>query len=211
MKNYRDFFKKAADALSGPDEKVCESPADSQVSSALAITDSESFLLSVLEGIGDGVIVLDRNYKIISANGGYIRQVGKSNEEIIGKYCYEVSHDTFTPCFRSGEDCAVKRTFETGGNYTSIHRHLRQGTSFFYAESRSFPIKDSSGAIISAVEIICDITEKVKLEEELRNRVRDLEEFYEMAVGRELKMAELKNRIKELENELKRVRTGHSR
>ncbi len=60
-------------------------------------------------------------------------------------------------------------------------------------------------------ENVSELPEKVKLEEELRNRVRELEEFYEMAVGRELKMVELKNRIKELEHELKRLRTGISR
>ncbi len=42
--------------------------------------------------------------------------------------------------------------------------------------------------------------------EELRKRVTELEEFYNMSVGRELKMKELKDRNRRLEEELSRLR-----
>jgi polyhydroxyalkanoate synthesis regulator phasin len=78
----------------------------------------------------------------------------------------------------------------------------------FHVETRSFPIRNNLGDVISAVEITCDISEKVTLEEELKNRVKDLEDFYDMAVGRELKMVELKNEIRELRNKLRGYQTG---
>ncbi|GBE41465.1 nitrogen fixation regulatory protein [bacterium BMS3Bbin09] len=43
-----------------------------------------------------------------------------------------------------------------------------------------------------------DVTEHNKLERELKDKVKDLEQFYEMAVGRELKMKELKEEVKGL-------------
>ena len=47
-----------------------------------------------------------------------------------------------------------------------------------------------------------DITERKKAEEEIKKKVRELEEFYEMAVNRELRMKELKKEIKKLEEKL---------
>ncbi len=46
--------------------------------------------------------------------------------------------------------------------------------------------------------MVMDITERLKLEDALKERVKELEEFYDMAVGRELKMVELKEEIESL-------------
>jgi hypothetical protein len=43
-----------------------------------------------------------------------------------------------------------------------------------------------------------DITERNLAEKELNRRITELEDFYDMAVGRELKMIELKKEIEEL-------------
>jgi hypothetical protein len=39
-------------------------------------------------------------------------------------------------------------------------------------------------------------------EEELKKRVKELEEFYDMAVGREIRMIELKEEIEKIKKEL---------
>jgi PAS domain S-box-containing protein len=49
-----------------------------------------------------------------------------------------------------------------------------------------------------------DITEIKKLEKNLTEKNEELEKFNKMAVGRELKMIELKKRVKELENNLRK-------
>jgi hypothetical protein len=71
-----------------------------------------------------------------------------------------------------------------------------------YVEAVAYPIKDYSGNVVSVVKKITDITGKIQMEEEIKSRVRELEEFYEIAVGRELKMMELKTEIKHLKNRL---------
>jgi DNA-binding NtrC family response regulator len=45
-----------------------------------------------------------------------------------------------------------------------------------------------------------------KSEKELKKKVKELEEFYEMAVGRELRMKELKEEIEELKVELEKYK-----
>ncbi|MBI4842900.1 MAG: PAS domain S-box protein [Nitrospirae bacterium] len=70
-------------------------------------------------------------------------------------------------------------------------------------------------AILSAVldgevlsGMIMDLTDRARLEESLKERLDELEKFYSMAIGRELKMAELKKEIAELKEELKRQGKG---
>lgn len=73
--------------------------------------------------------------------------------------------------------------------------------------------QDREGEVIGHFIAITDITEPKKLQEELERKVEErtkdlqekieeLEKFYKLAVGRELKMVELKEKIRELEEEL---------
>ncbi len=78
---------------------------------------------------------------------------------------------------------------------------------WFYLGHR--PIMDDKVEHLHTVVVARDITalkntqeRLLKSEEELKKRIGELERFYEMAVGRELKMKQLKNEIKSLKEEL---------
>jgi len=158
----------------------------------------EVFFSSILEGMQDGMVVVNRNFEIIYANSSYIRQAKASADEIIGRHCFEVSHRNTKPCFLEGEECSVKNAFDTGDSSKIIHTHFNGNNKKINVETVAYPLRDMSGNVVSVVERVCDITEKIALENELKMRVRELEEFYEMAVGRELRMIELKNEIEAL-------------
>jgi PAS domain S-box-containing protein len=63
-------------------------------------------------------------------------------------------------------------------------------------------ICDDSGKPILLQGTLYDITERKKMEEELKERLEELEKFYEIAISREIKMKELKEKIRRLEDEL---------
>ncbi len=83
-----------------------------------------------------------------------------------------------------------------------------------------FLIRDEHGKPFYLANVVTDISERKRIENELRDhhdrleelvtertealneRVQDLEKFYEMSVGREMRMIELKKRISQLESEL---------
>ncbi|TAN44729.1 MAG: response regulator, partial [Nitrospirae bacterium] len=134
-----------------------------------ALRKSEEFNRNILEGVGEGFIVIDPEYKIISANRAYCEQVKLSCEDIVGKHCYEVSHHMAKPCFQEGEDCSVKHTFETGTPHFAVHTHFDKDGNRIYIESRSFPMKDASGKVYAVIETLNNITEKRGLEEQLRH------------------------------------------
>jgi PAS domain S-box-containing protein len=129
---------------------------------------AEEFIRRILESVGEGIIVVDKDYRIISANKSYCDRVGWNLDDVKGSHCFEVSHRNERPCFLEGEDCPIKHTFETGEPATSLHIHRDVNSDPIYVEVRSYPLKDPSGNVVSAIEVITDITEKRKLEEQLR-------------------------------------------
>lgn len=134
-----------------------------------ALQKNEALLQNILESVGEGFIVVDKDFRIISANRAYCRQVKCKNENILGKHCYEVSHHLDKPCFQAGEECAPSRTFNTGKPSMAIHTHYDSEGKPVYVETRSYPIKDQSGTVSAVIETLNDITEVRKLEEQLRH------------------------------------------
>jgi PAS domain S-box-containing protein len=140
---------------------------------------SLDFLASVLEGIGEGVVVMDKDYRIIAANKGYLSQVGKTREDILGKHCYEVSHHFDSHCMDNGHGCPVKAVFETGASARAMHTHYDNNNREIYVECHAYPIKDSSGNVIRAIETLNDVTERVRLEQKLKESEEKYRDLYD--------------------------------
>ncbi|MFW8602087.1 ATP-binding protein [Desulfobacterota bacterium M19] len=130
---------------------------------------SERFVNEILESIGEGLIVIDSKYRIVTANRAYCEQVNVTNENIRGAYCYEVSHQLSKPCFLAGEECPGQVSFATGEACSAQHIHYDEENNPVYVEVKSYPIKDETGGIKSVIEIVNDVTEKKKLEEQLQH------------------------------------------
>jgi len=142
---------------------------------------SLAFLSSVLEGIGEGVVVVDRDYCILSANKGYLNQVGNTSEGVVGKHCYEISHHFNSPCTGIGHDCPVRVVFETGHPEKVIHVHYDQGGREIYVECHAYPIMDSSSQVIRAIETLNDVTDRVQLEWKLKESEEKYRDLYDNA------------------------------
>ncbi len=127
---------------------------------------SEAFIRNILDTVDEGFIVIDHDFRILTANKAYCSQVGESCDSVIGRHCYEISHKTLRPCYEEGEECAVRHVFETGEPHVALHKHPDAKGSILYVETKAFPIKDSTGAVTSVIETVNNITEKHLLEEE---------------------------------------------
>jgi PAS domain S-box-containing protein len=156
----------------------------------------------LLDGMQEGMIVLNSDLEILHANNSYVKQTGLRTTGLKGRHCYEVSHNRNQPCYLDGEECSVKNAIDSGSSNKIIETLTSGGSKPLYVEAVAYPIKDYSGNVVCVVKKITDITGKIQMEEEIKNRVRELEEFYEIAVGREIKMMELKTEIKHLKNRL---------
>ena len=147
-----------------------------------ALRKSEEFNRNILATVDEGFIVVGRDYRILSANRAFCNMMNLSEDRVTGRPCHEVAHRTDRPCFESGEDCAVRRTFETGAPHSATHTHEDASGAKQYVELKSFPVFDASGKVVSAIETINDVTEKRKLEEQLQ-QARKMEAVGTLAGG----------------------------
>jgi len=143
---------------------------------------SEEFIRGILDTVDEGFIVIDRDYRILTANKAYCSHAGLCGDEVVGSHCYEISHGTSRPCFEEGEECAVRTVFATGEPQTSLHKHPGRNGSVMYVETKAYPIKDAAGGVRSVIETINNITEKHLLEEE-RLKTQKLESIGTLAGG----------------------------
>jgi PAS domain S-box-containing protein len=99
-----------------------------------------------------------------------------------------------------------KEAVKTKSIYEAEYRIRGKDGKYKWFFTRGIPVFKEDGSIREWVGTCIDISERIKVEEEikkardeLQSKVEELERFNRLAVGRELKMVELKNRIKELE------------
>ncbi len=146
------------------------------------IRQSEGFIRSILDTVDEGFIVVDRDYRILTANKAYCGQTSRPCDEVIGSKCFEITHKASRPCFDAGEECAVRRVFETGKPHAAVHKHPGAGGHVLFVETKAFPIVDDAGNTTSVIETLNNITEKHLLEEE-RLKTQKLESIGTLAGG----------------------------
>ncbi|NDY42595.1 PAS domain-containing protein, partial [Dissulfurirhabdus thermomarina] len=127
------------------------------------------FRRALLDGLGEGVVVIDRGYRILEANAGYCRALGLAPGSAAGRSCYEVSHGSEVPCWQLGpdHDCPVREAFENGRPASAVHRHRDAAGRTRYMEVRAIPLRDEAGLVSQVIETHTDVTEKMELENRL--------------------------------------------
>jgi PAS domain S-box-containing protein len=134
-----------------------------------ALRKSEKFIKDILSSVDEAFVVVDREFRILSANRAYCEQAGKTVESIIGRHCYEISHHATQPCHEPEHVCGCMRTFETGEPAFTVHTHTDDKGKQRQVEIKTYAMKDESGGVTSIIEVINDITEKTSLENQLRH------------------------------------------
>jgi len=99
--------------------------------------------------------------------------------------------------------------------YAHEYRIVRKDKTIRWVRDNISWEKDKQGNLVSINGVMHDITERKKAEEQvkksnkaLQSKVNELERFFKLTVGRELKMVDLKKKIKELENSQNKKQTA---
>lgn len=135
-------------------------------------------LHAIFDGIGDGISVIDRDYNIIRVNKGLLKIFKRSDfSELIGRKCYTEYYRRDHAC----DNCPAGITFAEGipDRITSIRQC---GAGKTVLDISIFPIKDSNNTVAQAIEYFRDITDMVKLEDQLLHSER-LAGVGELAAG----------------------------
>ncbi len=131
------------------------------------LRDSDSYLQAVLNSLEDELIVVDQDYRIVQANEAVLARHGKSIAEVIGQYCYNVSHGLPELCRPPHHECPLKVVWETGRPARVTHVHVYDtdnGRRQRYVDIIASPITDSQGNVIAVTELMRDVTEAKELE-----------------------------------------------
>jgi two-component system NtrC family sensor kinase len=116
------------------------------------------------------IVLLNPDYTILDANEGYLRAVGRSREEAIGKYCYETNYGFTSPCsdWQPEMKCPMLETLQTGERAHVIHEQIVDDGKRAYANLETFPVKNKEGNVVRVIEIRRDITEELPSRWEMR-------------------------------------------
>jgi PAS domain S-box-containing protein len=116
---------------------------------------------------------------------------------------YEAFLNRIHPNDRGFVDKSYKDSVRNKIPYNIIHRIVRPDGEIRFVREGCGHILNKEGKIIRSIGTVQDITEQKKMEGELKKRIKELEKFHRLTIGRELKMVELKKSIEELKEKLK--------
>lgn len=117
----------------------------------------------VLDLMEEGITIIDTEHTILHANKTLAEIVGISQEELIGKKCYQVFHNTEEPV----DGCPVTKTLlsKKPDSLEAFEPHLDRWLSF-----STSPMLDEMGQVKGIVQVVKDITERKWMEEAYEDR-----------------------------------------
>jgi two-component system cell cycle sensor histidine kinase/response regulator CckA len=132
---------------------------------------------TIFQAIGHPALLLDPQHNVIAANNASIRLTGRSQNEIIGKKCFEIFHapgaDTPPEC------CAMQKMLASGRLETSEIEMEFHGGVF---KVTCTPIFDEQGNLDKILHIATDITGLKRAEKELRENEVKFRAIFENSI-----------------------------
>jgi len=115
------------------------------------------------ELIQEDVLVIAYDYKIMDINDSLLNKLGLQRKEVIGQYCYEITHHRDLPCSGEKHPCPLTQTMETEKPSQTTHIHLDKDNKEIYYSIGTYPLLEN-GDIIGAIEISRDITNDINVQ-----------------------------------------------
>ncbi len=125
------------------------------------LQDEKDKLQIILDNVPSGFMLLDRDYKILSASAALVGITGKSIENLVGQPCSVV-----TGCSSDRSRCITTQVFSTGKMQLELSSRIRSDGEERYLENLSIPLK-RNGQVENVLEIITDVTERKRMQDRL--------------------------------------------
>ncbi|OQX83290.1 MAG: hypothetical protein B6D63_06465 [Candidatus Latescibacteria bacterium 4484_7] len=119
------------------------------------------------EQIEELVVYYDENFDISWANGAAARSLNMTPDEMIGKKCYALWHDSSSPC----KGCPVQKSIETRTPQKNMIT-TPDGRFWFI---RGYPDIDESGKVVGSFELTLELTALKQTENRLSEEKEKLE------------------------------------
>jgi two-component system NtrC family sensor kinase len=129
---------------------------------------------TILNGIQDLILVITPEQEIVDANEAFLRQMGYNKEEVVGKKCFEIYHQTHQSCYGDKSGCPLNTVIRNRETAKTIRTRTDPFGKTHYIEVTIHPLWEKNGKISRFLEISHDITERKLQEEENRRRLEQM-------------------------------------
>jgi len=129
-----------------------------------AVKSKEAFLQALIDGIPDGVRVIDSDYRIIAANRAYCQQLGVSMQEVLNSTCYQSSHQRDTPCTPTLVTCPLYELRRDEAPVKFLDHHHRTAGEQIEVEVYAAPLhlqQERNQTELRVVESIRNLADQV--------------------------------------------------
>ena len=126
------------------------------------LKNANEHLQQLFNGITDGILVIDREFKVVDANSGLRRLIGLPEDATPRSPCYAACAGRDSIC----ERCPAVQTFETGKS-NSAEMIWEVDSRKVQVEVRTFPLFRNGRSPSMVIEYIKDVSERKKMEEQL--------------------------------------------
>ena len=122
-----------------------------------ALRKSEQEKEAILNSMSELVVYHDTEHRMVWANRVAGESLGLAPQELVGRHCYEMWHQRSKPC----TGCPVVKTYETGHPQEAEMTTPDERVWFV----QGYPVQDANDDIAGVVEVILEITERMRAEE----------------------------------------------
>ncbi len=151
--------------------KTCVLLTISDLTKQKKISAKNELLIDVLENVPVSLIIANKNLEIEYVNSYFHKLTGYSKKEIMGKSLAFVLGQTFNKDFL----LKIYKKVSSGGVWTGVLRNKKKNGELFWDDVRVKAIFNEDGIITNYFSVHTDITEKMRLNEELKLANENLE------------------------------------
>ncbi|RUM39785.1 MAG: hypothetical protein DSY57_00680 [Desulfobulbus sp.] len=135
-----------------------------------AVSHERNFLQTVIDGAADPVMAIGTDYTILLINriAAKMLHVDPQITSLTDEKCYQFFFGRTEPCSDKDYPCPVREVYRQKRPVTLIHRSYHgNGVNNTY-EIEASPLHDQKGNIYGAIEVARNITDRLRIEKELR-------------------------------------------
>lgn len=127
-------------------------------------------LEKVMNSVDDGMVVLDRQRRIIAANDAFVRRFELEEQDVVGRVCCDVRSEGGLACTHQGDaagQCPTVACFNTGTVQVTQHQRTSGDGETRLEEVVASMVQTAEDDIALVVEVWRDITDRQSTEAKL--------------------------------------------